>query len=385
MIIDMEQDDDHVYVIEQYMEGTSLRQMLNRHRLSETDFFKYIIRLSDILIYLHNLIPPVIHMDIKPENIIISDDNPTLIDFGCANNMNSGYGTLEYMAPERKLMKDAENKSFDSRTDIYSFGCLIEDMISASELSPYIEKSLKKLSFRCMADKRAYRVQNMKMVKSYLEKLQSKIKQKTQKPHKTARIAVAGTSENTGTTYISLLLAGYLKQKGNKCIYIENNNSGMVKATAEINMMDMPSERKYHMYGIDLIPSNWESYFDCHAMERFEYIISDFGKLTEDNLDDFSTADFRLLVSCGKPWEIGELKKALNLLEHGIYDGQVFCLLNHTGKKLLSGIRGLLSNEFINDHVMFKCMSYVPEIIFKNNSGKLKKEVGALFDEVLQQ
>lgn len=82
--------------------------------------------------YLHSLDPPICHADIKPANVLVSDDgkNALLSDFGLAASLTtlrsphatSGYpqGTVRYQAPELFL---------ESRRtlagDVYSFACLI--------------------------------------------------------------------------------------------------------------------------------------------------------------------------------------------------------------------------------------------------------------------
>jgi len=94
------------------------------------------VALCDILVYLHGQQPPVIHRDIKPQNVIIKDDGQVvLIDFDIARVYNSSsesdtqfFGTREYAPPEQYGFSQT-----DARTDIYSFGILLRYMLTGSE------------------------------------------------------------------------------------------------------------------------------------------------------------------------------------------------------------------------------------------------------------
>ena len=81
-------------------------------KMEEKSIWKFIKDVSSGLAYLHSLNPPIIHQDIKPDNILISKDGDYLItDFGIskqlrstlkksANHLNSA-GAVSYMGPER--------------------------------------------------------------------------------------------------------------------------------------------------------------------------------------------------------------------------------------------------------------------------------------------
>jgi serine/threonine protein kinase len=86
------------------------------------------LQLCNILTYLHNLEPPVIHRDIKPNNIILGDDgNIHLIDFGISRKYSESalkdtekIGTEGFMPPEQYGYRQT-----DCRADIYSMGILL--------------------------------------------------------------------------------------------------------------------------------------------------------------------------------------------------------------------------------------------------------------------
>ncbi|NIU75879.1 MAG: protein kinase, partial [Gammaproteobacteria bacterium] len=79
----------------------------------------------------------VVHRDIKPGNILISDGQAIVTDFGIARAVQWGaehaltptgtvVGTLLYMSPEQL----GERREIDGRSDIYSLGCVLYEMLA---------------------------------------------------------------------------------------------------------------------------------------------------------------------------------------------------------------------------------------------------------------
>jgi serine/threonine-protein kinase len=125
------------YVVMKYLEGETLYDILGRTRpLPECEALQLASRLCDILEYMHR--HNVVHCDLKPGNIIISDDgSPHLIDFGIAKGpsmepfMFGGSspktGTHEYMAPEQ-----IRGDRVDARTDVYSLGAVLYEIVTGA-------------------------------------------------------------------------------------------------------------------------------------------------------------------------------------------------------------------------------------------------------------
>jgi eukaryotic-like serine/threonine-protein kinase len=139
------EDEDPYYVME-YLQGESLRNLLDSRPLSLMEFFTIIHQFCLGLECAHNGIElddklySVIHRDIKPANVFISPE-PTLgwlvkiLDFGIAKffsehssmtQTNSYIGTLAYSSPEQI---DGETK-LDGRADIYSLGVMMYEMLA---------------------------------------------------------------------------------------------------------------------------------------------------------------------------------------------------------------------------------------------------------------
>jgi serine/threonine-protein kinase len=131
--------EDVIYYVAPYVPGESLRQRIARERkLPLEDALRIAREVADALDCAHR--SGVLHRDIKPENILLSGGHPILADFGVARALDAargprlttpGAGALgigAYMSPEQ-LRGDREP---DSRTDIFSLGCVLYEMLTGS-------------------------------------------------------------------------------------------------------------------------------------------------------------------------------------------------------------------------------------------------------------
>lgn len=114
------------YLLRRYIEGQNLEEYLERNPVLDTGKVLGIaLQICDILIKLHHLKPPMIHRDIKPQNLILDRHGTIhLIDFETSRNFDRKkrkdtrfYGTEETAAPEQYGYAQT-----DARTDIYAFG-----------------------------------------------------------------------------------------------------------------------------------------------------------------------------------------------------------------------------------------------------------------------
>jgi serine/threonine protein kinase len=135
-IYDIEERYRTVFIVMEYLEGTTLEQVLDTLvRLPAKTVVKYLRQICQGLGYAHR--QNIVHQDIKPGNIfILPNDDVKIVDFGlsctCGSEMMMA-GTPFYMSPEQ-----IECIPVDTRTDIYALGIMAFEMMTGSR--PYPEK-----------------------------------------------------------------------------------------------------------------------------------------------------------------------------------------------------------------------------------------------------
>lgn len=122
------------YMVMEYAEGETLRDMIaQRGPIPEDKALQIFGRVADAMAYAHG--KGVIHRDIKSSNIMIDKDyNVKVMDFGISHMLGDAHmtatgtrmGTLHYMSPEQVLALP----DIDRRTDIYSLGIVLYEMLS---------------------------------------------------------------------------------------------------------------------------------------------------------------------------------------------------------------------------------------------------------------
>jgi serine/threonine protein kinase len=123
-------ENDISYIVTEYVDGGSLADRLAKGKPSREEAIRWICDIADALEYAH--LNGVIHLDIKPANILIDANGRALLaDFGIARSaMKTGdfapsLGTLRYMSPEQ-----LEGKPADHRSDIYSLGVVLHEVLT---------------------------------------------------------------------------------------------------------------------------------------------------------------------------------------------------------------------------------------------------------------
>ncbi len=133
-LLDSGEADGLLYYVMPFVEGGSLRQLLERERRLAPDRVLAIVgRVADALGYAHGM--GVLHRDIKPENILFSQGQPVVADFGIAKAVTSAganltrtgfpLGTPGYMSPEQA----AGCADLDVRTDVFSLAVVAYEML----------------------------------------------------------------------------------------------------------------------------------------------------------------------------------------------------------------------------------------------------------------
>ncbi len=142
-VIDSFRIDNSTFLLIEQRPGNDLRSTVTEHGpRSESLTINWAQQLCEIMIYLHNREPAVLHRDLTPDNVIAGEDGLLrLIDFGAAREFLEGItGTMigkQCYVPPEQLRGDARKTS-----DIYSFGCTMHylltgrDPVALSQSSP---------------------------------------------------------------------------------------------------------------------------------------------------------------------------------------------------------------------------------------------------------
>ncbi len=201
------------FIAMEFVPGKTLDQCIGKNGLSLKDTLKYGIQIADALARAHAA--GIVHRDLKPANIIVADDGRVkLLDFGLAKltekidddpegatttmaaqespqtEEGAIVGTVAYMSPEQ-----AEGRKVDGRSDIFSFGSVLYEMVTgrrafegatkistlsailhkepkaASEISPAVPMELEKIIARCLRKDPERRAQGIADIKLALEEL----------------------------------------------------------------------------------------------------------------------------------------------------------------------------------------------------------------------
>ena len=184
------------YFTMEYVEGDTLAQLIKEGHLSLQESALIIKKTAEALQLAHR--NGILHRDIKPSNIMVGPDRePKIMDFGIAKNIRSSLklsltgdllGTPAYMSPEQ-----ANSKSLDRKSDIYSLGATLyecicrrppfqgenhlkvlsqiafNDPVAPRMLNPDIPKDLETICLKCLDKKPARRYVNARLLVEDLE------------------------------------------------------------------------------------------------------------------------------------------------------------------------------------------------------------------------
>ncbi len=201
------------YIAMEFVDGKTLDRLIGKSGLVLNDALKYAIQVADALARAHAA--RIVHRDLKPANIIVSEDGRVkLLDFGLAKltatadiDSEAGtatmtaredvqteegtiLGTVAYMSPEQ-----AEGKKLDARSDLFSFGSVLYEMVTGrlpfegvnkistlsailheeppplAEVAPDLPAELHKIISRCLRKDPARRAQHADDIKLALAEL----------------------------------------------------------------------------------------------------------------------------------------------------------------------------------------------------------------------
>ena len=164
-IYELYNKDDQYAVLEEYVHGDSMAEMLEGCLFSEKETRKLAADICQALYVLHGR--GIVHRDVKPENILIRGDHAVLIDFNASRVTKADQsrdtevlGTIGFAAPEQFSISQT-----DPRADIYAMGILMNTMITGAHPSVKTVKGrIGRIITRCIMTDPGKRYQSVKQL-----------------------------------------------------------------------------------------------------------------------------------------------------------------------------------------------------------------------------
>jgi len=211
-VIEVFEQNNTVYLVMEYIKGTTLKQFILENNISFQDKLALIYQIISAIYSLHQ--NNILHLDIKPENILINENlESKLIDFGLAKiferredveTSNTIVGFSRHYAPV-EMYSNSKSREIGVWTDIYSLGALIYFILFGKDLKESVlriieedeliqtlndNEPIHKILKKCIELKKADRYSSCEVLLKELEKnypyvSERKITEVTSKEHQT--------------------------------------------------------------------------------------------------------------------------------------------------------------------------------------------------------
>jgi tRNA A-37 threonylcarbamoyl transferase component Bud32 len=171
-VLDYFVEENRDYLVLEFVPGHTLRQLVKQNgAMAEEDVLGYAKQVAEILTYLHSQLPPIIHRDITPDNLVLREDGAiVIIDFGAANEvLGTATGTLigkqAYIAPEQFRGRPSIS------SDIYALGGSLHFMLTGRDPealsqshprseNPSVSEETDELVAKCTAEETGERIRD---------------------------------------------------------------------------------------------------------------------------------------------------------------------------------------------------------------------------------
>lgn len=218
-IYNVEETNEMIYLVEEYIEGMSLREYCLKTKLTKEQLLDIAIKICEIIEVMHTAgSDAVLYRDMKPEHVIMTENDIKLIDFGISvkKSMVKGskpLGTKGWAAPEQ-----LNGDSLDERCDIYAVGKVIGFMQKNSYAKD--DFKIKQIVDLATKENAKDRLKSICELKRLLENLRGKrVYEKLGIERLEKQIAVVGATHGVGTTHIAIALCSYFNKRNMDCYY----------------------------------------------------------------------------------------------------------------------------------------------------------------------
>lgn len=141
-------ENNYSYLVMELIHGKNLQQLIYQQGIvSELQAIKWLLQVSQIVSYLHSFSPPLIHRDIKPNNLILraKDQQIFLLDFGAVKEIGTPAGTCigaEGFAPPEQIIGQPCPQS-----DLYAMGATLIFLLTGKNPLNYLQIKQKSCAF----------------------------------------------------------------------------------------------------------------------------------------------------------------------------------------------------------------------------------------------
>jgi serine/threonine protein kinase len=150
-------DDGRPFFVMEFVDGTPINRYCDDNKLSVDERLKLFVSVCKAVQHAHQ--KGIVHRDLKPSNVLVTavdgEAVPKVIDFGLAKAVEQNLlltdvtmqtefgkvvGTVRYMSPEQAELKGSDSGDVDTRTDVYSLGVMLYELLTGT--TPLDEETL---------------------------------------------------------------------------------------------------------------------------------------------------------------------------------------------------------------------------------------------------
>ena len=139
IVSDHFREGDDLFLVMDYIPGDDLGEVMlaRKEAFSVAEVLRWADQLLDVLGFMHEQNPPIIHRDIKPQNLKIFGSHIMLLDFGLAKGSPSPEikitttGSIFGYTPQYASLEQRQGTGTDARSDLYSLGATLYHLLSA--------------------------------------------------------------------------------------------------------------------------------------------------------------------------------------------------------------------------------------------------------------
>jgi len=242
------------YFVMELVEGETLAARLKNGPLPHQTAILYASQIAAALVEAHA--KGIVHRDLKPGNIMIAKTGVKVLDFGLAlsghdETVTASHmivGTPAYMAPEQR-----DGKPADARTDIYSFGCVLYEMLTGARAGRQRKRipsrQLEKIVNRCLEEEPERRWQSAAELHRELDNAAAGSPARKAVPAVAAIIAIAAAAyvflhrPPKLTDKDTIVLADFLNKTGNP-VFDETLRQGLVMQLEQSPFLSLLSDQR---------------------------------------------------------------------------------------------------------------------------------------------